>query len=416
MLTSSLAYEGDALRVDSVPVEDIAADCGTPLYLYSRAGLEARFRALDEAFRDRPHRILFSVKANSNLAVLGVLARAGAGADVVSGGELIRAIRAGIPPDRIVFAGVGKTDEELEAALSHRIRLVNIESPGEFARLGKVAARMGVTADVAFRITPGVVGKTHAYTETGTKGTKFGVPLEEALALAAAAGPSGSVRVKGIHVHFGSQITTLDPFLQSAARARDAVGAFREAGVHIESVNLGGGLGISYSDETPPAPAELAAGLSGILPGPSPELFFEPGRYLAGPAGFLVARVIDVKTTGERLFTILDAGMNDLIRPSLYGAWHEALPVRRSADREEAETDLVGPICESGDFLAKGRRMPRLEAGELVLFRDAGAYGFTMASNYNTRPRAAEVLVEDGGWRIVRRRETIEDLLGGESI
>lgn len=408
-------YDGHILKLDGVALDAPARECGTPLYVYSRAIIERRYRALDEALAPLPHQVLFSVKANSNLAILHVLAELGAGADVVSGGELVRALRAGIPPERIVFAGVGKTDEELLQAVESGIGLINIESAGEFERLRRLLDRTGRTADVAFRITPGVVGGTHAYTETGTAATKFGIPVEEALELAVNAGSASRLRVVGLHAHFGSQIVSVEPFVEAFGQIRQAVERFRGAGIPISRVNCGGGLGIRYNEEAPPEPGELARAVMPILHDLEVEVLVEPGRFLVGPAGILLSRVIDVKRTGARTFVVVDAAMNDLIRPALYGAHHEVLPVVRTG-REVEEVDVVGPICESGDFLARARRLPALEPGDLLAFRDTGAYGFTMSSNYNSRPRAAEVLVEDGTWRVVRKRETMDDLLRGETI
>jgi diaminopimelate decarboxylase len=408
-------YDGHVLKLDGVALDAPARECGTPLYVYSRAIIERRYRALDEALAPLSHQVLFSVKANSNLAILHVLAELGAGADVVSGGELVRALRAGIPPGKIVFAGVGKTDEELLQAVDSGIGLINIESAGEFERLRRLLERTGRTADVAFRITPGVVGGTHAYTETGTAATKFGIPVEEALELAVNAGPASRLRVTGLHAHFGSQIVSVEPFVEAFGQIRQAVERFRGAGIPISRVNCGGGLGIRYNEEAPPEPGELARAVMPLLHDLEVEVLIEPGRFLVGPAGILLSRVIDVKRTGARTFVVVDAAMNDLIRPALYGAHHEVLPVVRTG-REIEEVDVVGPICESGDFLARARRLPALEPGDLLAFRDAGAYGFTMSSNYNSRPRAAEVLVEAGTWRVVRKRETVDDLLRGETI
>jgi diaminopimelate decarboxylase len=409
------AYLERHLSFDGVPLEELARASGTPLYVYSRSTIEARYRDLDGAFAGVPHRILYSVKASSSLGILKILGELGAGADVVSGGELARALRAGLEPSRIVFAGVGKTDAELEEALTARIGLVNVESPGEFERLLRIAGGLGLPARVALRITPGVVGRTHEYTETGTKATKFGMPVEDALELARSARGRSDVEILGLHAHFGSQITSVEPFVAAVRTLGEAVRQFRKEGFPIPIVNLGGGLGIRYSVEEPPDPKELAEALVPHLKDLDAEILIEPGRFLVGPAGLLLARVIDVKRTGSRTFVIVDAAMNDLIRPALYGAHHEALPVLLREGKEE-EVDLVGPICESGDFLARGRSLPPLLPGDLVAFRDAGAYGFSMSSNYNSRPRAAEVLIENGTWRTIRRRETVEDLMRGEEI
>jgi diaminopimelate decarboxylase len=326
-------YDGHVLKLDGVALDAPARECGTPLYVYSRAIIERRYRALDEALAPLSHQVLFSVKANSNLAILHVLAELGAGADVVSGGELVRALRAGIPPGKIVFAGVGKTDEELLQAVDSGIGLINIESAGEFERLRRLLERTGRTADVAFRITPGVVGGTHAYTETGTAATKFGIPVEEALELAVNAGPASRLRVTGLHAHFGSQIVSVEPFVEAFGQIRQAVERFRGAGIPISRVNCGGGLGIRYNEEAPPEPGELARAVMPLLHDLEVEVLIEPGRFLVGPAGILLSRVIDVKRTGARTFVVVDAAMNDLIRPALYGAHHEVLPVRDRGGR-----------------------------------------------------------------------------------
>lgn len=410
--TRGLEFAGAAL-------EPLAAEFGTPLYVYSADVLARRYRDLDEAFAGRPHRLLYSVKANASGALLRLLGRLGAGADVVSGGELERALRAGIPADRIVFAGAGKTDDELRLALSHDVLLVQVESEGEFERLTRLAIEAGAAnggrppVDMAFRVTPDVVGGTHHYTETGTGATKFGLPAAVALGLARGLRVAGTLRLVGLHAHFGSQITSVEPFALSSRRMAGLVRDFRAVGAPIRYLNLGGGLGIRYADEEPPHPGELAAALAPALEGLDVELLLEPGRWIVGPAGLLLARVVDVKRTGARTFVVIDAAMNDLIRPALYGAHHEVLPVRPREGPPET-IDLVGPICETGDFLARDRAVSPLEPGDLVALRDAGAYGYSMASNYNSRPRPAEVLIEGGAARLVRRRESIEDLVRGE--
>lgn len=412
---STLIYQSGALTLDGLALDRLATEHGTPLYLYSGQGIESRYRALDAAWAALPHQVLYSVKACSSLGILGLLARLGAGADVVSGGELVRALRAGIPPERIVFAGVGKTDAELARAIEAEIGHINLESAGELRRLARLAAHARRPVRVAFRITPQVVGGTHAYTETGTGVTKFGLPADEALELARALPAGGPVVVAGLHVHFGSQILSIGPFVEAARRAREEVLRFRAAGVPIATLNLGGGIGISYQDEPPLSPAEIAQAIAPIVADLGVTLCFEPGRYLVGAAGVLLTRVIDVKRTSSKSFCVVDAAMNDLIRPALYGAHHTVLPVRERPGEREI-MDVVGPICESGDFLARDRALAPLEPGDLVAVRDAGAYGFSMASNYNSRPRPAEVLIEGGRARVIRVRETIDDLLRGETV
>lgn len=405
------------LALDGVPFEALATEFGTPAYVYSASTLLGRYREMDAAFALIPHRILYSVKANSSRALLSMLASEGAGADVVSGGEMVRAIRAGFPPERIVFAGAGKTDEELQAAIDAGIKLINIESVGELARLERLAKNRVIP--IALRVTPEIVGGTHEYTETGTGGTKFGLPVDQALdlirglATRGRRSTGGGVSLVGLHVHFGSQITHLPPFLEAADRLRHLTGLARECGADIRYLNMGGGLGIRYRDENPPTPADLAKAVIPHFKDLEVELLLEPGRWIVAPVGWLLSRVIDVKTTGNDTFVILDAGMNDLIRPALYDAHHEIIPVTPRPGPVQP-VEIVGPICESGDFLAHARQMSPLEPGDLVAIRDTGAYGFSMASNYNSRPRAVEVLVEDGTARVIRRRETIEDLLAGE--
>lgn len=405
----------DGLKFEGVSLPDLARRFGTPLYIYAQNRIETGHEILARAWDGVPSRILYSVKANSNLTILRVLAGLGVGADVVSGGELARALRAGFPPDRIVFAGAGKTDAELEAALAARIGLIHIESAGEFRRLIRLAHERRVVTPVAFRITPQVVGGTHAYTETGTSVTKFGMPVDEALALALSIQGDPFLRVEGLHIHFGSQILTAAPFAAAAARGREEFLRFRAAGVPLTSLNLGGGIGISYRGEEAATPAEIAASMKPYLADLPLTLSLEPGRYLVGPAGWLLTRVIDLKRNGERTFCVVDAAMNDLIRPALYDAWHEIAPVE-GADRPLESMDVVGPVCESGDFLARGRSLPDLRPGELVVIKDVGAYGYAMASNYNSRGRPAEVLIHRGEARLIRKRETIEDLWRGEEF
>jgi diaminopimelate decarboxylase len=411
MIDSGVSPRG--LTVDGVSLADVATRFGTPLYVYSARSLLDRYRELDRAFAGMPHHIHYSVKANSSGAILRLLAAEGAGADVVSEGEMVRALRAGFPEGRIVFAGAGKTDAELARALDAGIGLINIESPGELTRLERLAGPRRVP--VAFRVTPDIVGGTHHYTETGTRATKFGLPEETALELAPGLGParpSGPVLV-GLHVHFGSQITKIEPFVEAAERLAAMTRRFRERGADIRHVNMGGGLGIRYRDEVPPTPAALAAAVLPAYAGLGLELLLEPGRWIVGPSGLLLATVLDVKTTGSDTFVVVDAGMNDLIRPSLYEAWHDILPVVPRAGTVRP-VDVVGPICETGDFLARARPLPPLEPGDLVAVHAAGAYGFSMASTYNSRPRPAEVMVEAGLARLIRRRETIDDLVAAE--
>ncbi len=408
-------YIDDRLHAEQVPLEEIAARWGTPCYVYSRATLERHWRAFDDAFDGHPHLVCYAVKANSNLAVLELLARLGSGFDIVSVGELERVVKAGGRPDRVVFSGVGKRTDEMERALELGIRCFNVESAAELERLSEVAAAHGVRAPVALRVNPDVDARTHPYISTGLKENKFGVPVEEALALYRRATELPGVRVSGVDCHIGSQLTELSPFLDALDRVLALVERLAGEGISVDHLDLGGGLGVRYRDETPPSPAEYAGALLERLGDRSPALFIEPGRAIAANAGVLLTRVEYLKPTEARRFAIVDAAMNDLLRPALYGSWQEIVPVRRDSDAPEAEWDIVGPVCETGDFLGKGRRL-RLAPGDLLAVRSAGAYGFVMASNYNSRPRPAEVMVDGDRAHLVRERERLEDLWRGEHL
>ena len=410
------AYRGDELYCEATALAQIAAAVGTPTYVYSRQAILDRFSAYDHAFADVPHLVCYAVKANGNLGLLHCLAQAGAGADVVSGGELFRALRAGIDPKKIVFAGVGKTREELREALKADILLFNVESPAECALLSDVARAEGVRARVALRINPDIDPQTHPYISTGLKYSKFGIPIARAEAEYAAAARLPGLEITGLHMHIGSQITNLQPYADSLDRIVTLVERLRKSGIPIQCLDLGGGLGIRYRDETPPAPEEYTRLLIRAVRALGVTVIIEPGRSIVGNAGALLTRILYWKTGEAKEFVIVDAAMNDLIRPSLYNAYHEILPVRRVGGQPRAVVDVVGPICESGDFLAKGRELPRVEAGELLAVLSAGAYGFAMASNYNARPRAAEVLVTGARFSIVRRRESYEELIAGEQF
>jgi diaminopimelate decarboxylase len=401
---------GDTLFCEKVPLPAIAEQAGTPVYVYSRAALVGRLRELDRAFQGVDHLICYSVKANSNLAVLELLGREGAGADVVSSGELHRAMRAGIPPARIVFSGVGKTAAEIAEALRAGIHLLNCESAPELDTVAAIAARLGVRAPVALRLNPGVDALTHDHVATGRRDSKFGLEAGELPALYRRIAASPHLEAAGIDMHIGSQIVSPTPFVRALEVLRDSVLALRGQGIALRTVDLGGGLGIAYNHEPPLRAAEFAGAVRPLLADLGLALVLEPGRFIAGPAGVLVARVLYVKETAAKTFVILDAAMNDLIRPTLYGAFHRLEPVV-SRGRPAIVADWVGPVCESGDFLARDRAAERPEAGDLVAVLDAGAYGATMASNYNTRPRAPEVLVEGDRFRVIRRRETFEDLV-----
>jgi diaminopimelate decarboxylase len=410
-------YRGERLHCESVPLADVAAEYGTPLYVYSRRNILDRLASLDAAFAPLGRLIAYSVKANGNLSILRLIAGAGAGADIVSGGELFRALRAGVPPDRIVFSGVGKTRQELSAALDAGILCFNVESEGELRALSDVAREMGRTAPFALRINPDIESPTpHAYTRTGHRSTKFGVPSEDALRLYRLARELPGLRAVGVDAHIGSQILEPEPYERSLLNLLDRVDELRDSGIELEMLDLGGGFGLSYDLEADPEPDAFGERVVPHLRGRGLRLVLEPGRYVIGHAGVLVTRVVYVKEMGEKTFVITDAGMNDLLRPSHYSSWHRVEAVERDGDRPEAirGVDIVGPICESGDFLALDREMAVPRPGDLLAIHTVGAYGFSMASTYNARPRPAEVLVDDDRARLIRRRETNHDLVRGE--
>jgi diaminopimelate decarboxylase len=409
-------YRDSELCCEDVSLRALAVVAGTPAYVYSKAALLESLRGYEEAFRDVPHVVCYSVKANSNLGVLSVLAKAGAGADIVSGGELYRALRAGVSPRKIIFSGVGKSRDEMREALKAEILMFNVESRAELRVLDEVAREMGVRAPVALRVNPDVDPQTHPYIATGLKTSKFGIPYDEALEAYEEAAKLGGLEVVGTDMHIGSQLTKATPVADAVARVVALVKTLRERRIEIRMIDIGGGLGIRYRDETPPTYQEFAALLTPALRESGATILLEPGRSIVGNAGVLLTRVLYRKDTDAKKFVVIDGAMNDLIRPSLYGSYHEIVPVdesRRSRDRETV--DVVGPICESGDFLAKDRALARVEQDDLLAVMSAGAYGFAMASNYNTRPRAAEVLVDGNRYTIVRRRETYEDLVAGET-
>ncbi len=408
-------YQGDRLHAESVPLDELADRYGTPLYVYSRATLERHWRAFDQAFGDHPHLVCFAVKANSNLAVLDLLARLGSGFDIVSVGELERVVKAGGDPRRVVFSGVGKRADEMERALALGIRCFNVESAPELERLAEVAGAHGVRAPVAVRVNPDVDARTHPYISTGLKENKFGVPVDQARALYRRAAELEWIEPSGIDCHIGSQLTELSPFLDALDRVLELLDQLASEGLHLDHLDLGGGLGVPYRDETPPEPADYARALTERLGDRRLELLIEPGRAIAANAGVLLTRVEYLKATEAKHFAIVDAAMNDLMRPALYGSWQAIIPVDRAAPGTEAEYDIVGPVCETGDFLGKERRL-RLAPGQLLAVRSAGAYGFTMASNYNSRPRPAEVMVDGDRAHLVRERERLEDLWRGEHL
>ena len=409
-------YQGDELFCEEVPIRQITAQVGTPCYIYSHRTLIRHFQAFDQAFKAIPHIVAFAMKANSNLTVLRLLAKEGCGADIVSGGELFRALKAGMAPNKIVFAGVGKSKEEIQYALESDILMFNVESPGELQQINEVAGSMGLRAKVALRINPDIDPHTHPYISTGLKKSKFGIGADRALEEFDAAGNLPHIEVVGVHSHIGSQLTQITPFVDALKKAIALIQTLQAKGVHIQYLNIGGGLGITYSDETPPHPRELAEAISPLLQSVSCQIIMEPGRSIVGNAGILVTKVLYNKASADKHFMIVDAAMNDLLRPSLYDAHHDIQPVLKKESSAINTVDVVGPICESGDFLAKDRKMPHSQPGDLLAVMSAGAYGFTMASNYNSRPRVPEVLVKGKDITVIRKRESYEDLIRGETI
>ena len=414
-LMSAFQYRDERLHCEDVPLEHIVAEHGTPLYVYSESDIIARYRAFDEAFAPLDRLIAYSVKANGNLAVLQVLERLGAGADIVSGGELHRARLAGIPSERIVFSGVGKTLIELAAALDAGIYSFNVESEGELRSLSALAATMNRSAPVALRVNPDVETKTpHHYTSTGHKATKFGVPYAEARRLYQLAATLPGIRVRGVDAHIGSQIVDVEPYRLSVERILDLVTTLHGDGIPLEFIDIGGGFGISYDEEHSPDASDFADVLKPMIGQSGLRLLLEPGRFIVGPGGMLLTRVLYIKDMADKTFVITDAGMNDLLRPSHYASYHRVAPAERHEGRAQRTVDIVGPICESGDFLALDRPLEMPEMGELLAISTAGAYGFSMASTYNARTRPAEVLVRGDTHRLIRRRETYDDLVRGE--
>ncbi len=410
-------YREGELYCEDVPLSRIAKEVGTPCYIYSHHTLVRHFRVYDGAFKNIPHIVAFAMKANSNLAVLRLMAKEGSGVDIVSGGELYRALKAGVPPTKIVFAGVGKKAEEIAEALKADILMFNVESPAELQAINEVAASLGVKARVALRINPDIDPKTHPYISTGLKKSKFGIAADRAIEEFKAATAFSHIKVVGLHAHIGSQLTQVTPFVESMKKVLAMVQALAEQGIPLRYINIGGGLGITYSDETPPEPKDLAEAISPLVRDLKCVLIMEPGRVIVGNAGVLLTKVVYAKDGEAKRFLIVDAAMNDLIRPSLYDAYHDIRPVYEAATRGEKKTvDVVGPVCESGDFLAKDRVMPALNAGDLMAVMSAGAYGFVMSSNYNSRPRVPEVLVHEGQIHVIRSRESYEDLVRGEEI
>ena len=407
-------YRGDSLFAEGSRFSQLAETFGTPLYVYSRSALEAAWRAFDDPLAGMPHQVCYAVKANSNLAVLDALARLGSGFDIVSGGELERVLAAGGDPAGVVFSGVGKSEAEMRAGLVAGIRSFNVESVSELERLARVASELGCVAPVALRVNPDVDPKTHPHIATGLRNSKFGIPIKEARTVYAKGARQRSLRMAGIGCHIGSQITSLDPFRDALARVAALVDELSGEGVEITEVDVGGGLGIRYRDEAPPSPAEYAAVVRSVFGGRDITVYLEPGRAVVGNAGVLLARVEYIKDNGDTRFAIVDAAMNDFIRPALYDGWSRILPCERRNGGSRAVYTVAGPVCESGDFLGRDRELD-VEEGDLVAILSAGAYGFVMSSNYNSRPRAAEVMVDGERVHLVRRRERADELYALES-
>ena len=408
-------YRNGQLHAEDVPVATIAAAVGTPCYIYSRATLERHWRAFDHAFGDHPHRVCYAVKANSNLAVLNLLARLGSGFDIVSVGELERVLAAGGDPGKVVFSGVGKRRDELERALELGIYCFNVESEAELELLEQVAAARGQRAPVSLRINPDVDAQTHPYISTGLKQNKFGIAMERAPAVYDRAAASPHLQVIGIDCHIGSQLTQIAPFVDALERVLALAARLAGQGIVIRHLDLGGGLGIRYRDEEPPLPAEQATALLRHLRELPYTLLIEPGRAIIGNAGILLTRVELLKQGEQKSFAVVDAAMNDLLRPALYSAWQDIIPVQPRTTGTPRVYDVVGPVCETGDFLGKDREL-NVMPGDLLAVRSAGAYGFSMSSNYNSRPRAAEVMVDGDRFQVVRRRETVAELYAGETL
>jgi len=408
-------YRDHALFCEEIPVEQIAREVGTPFYLYSHRTLRHHFRVFDSAFEEIPHIVCFSAKSNPNTSILRLFAREGGGIDIVSGGELYRALKAGVDPGKVVYSGVGKRDDEIDYALKTGILMFNVESVQELESINRRAEMMGVRAGVGLRVNPDVDPQTHPHISTGLKENKFGIDIEAAITAYRNADVLKHLDIKGVSCHIGSQVTKVSPFIDALKRLKELVRHIRKEGISVRYLDLGGGLGITYDRETPPQPSEYARAIIEASRDLDCTFIFEPGRVIVGNAGILVTRVLYTKENEGKRFLIVDAGMNDLVRPSLYGSYHQILPVIQR-NREETVADVVGPICESGDFLAKERRIPALDRGETLAVMSAGAYGFAMSSNYNSRPRVPEILVRDDRWYVIRQRESYEDLIHGEKI
>jgi diaminopimelate decarboxylase len=411
----SFNYLENKLFAEQVAIEDIVSQYGSPCYIYSRATFERHWNAFNKAFGNHPHLICYAVKANSNIAILNILARLGSGFDIVSAGELQRVLAAGGSPEKIVFSGVGKREDEIALALNTGIRCFNIEVSGELDRINQLAGESGVIAPVSFRVNPDVDAKTHPYISTGLKENKFGIDIELAHIEYRRAAKMDNIKVIGVDCHIGSQLTGTAPFIAALDKILALVNSLKDEGIELHHIDLGGGLGIRYQNEQPPEPADYVSAILQRLGNTGYEIVLEPGRAIAGNAGILVTQVEYLKPTEHKNFAIVDAAMNDLIRPSLYSAWQEIIPVNKQSSNDEQQWDIVGPVCETGDFLGKDRKL-QLSQGDLLAVRSSGAYGFTMSSNYNSRPKVAEIMVDGTDIHLIRKRETITQLLAGEKL
>ena len=408
-------YKNGALYCEEVPVENIVRATGSPVYIYSYRTIERHYKVFDNAFKGIPHIICYSCKANSNIAILRAIGRLGGGIDIVSGGELYRSSAAYIPNDKIVFSGVGKTEEEIVAAIRSNILMINVESEEELSTIARIASKMKKHVPLSIRVNPEIDPKTHPYITTGLKKNKFGVMREDAMKLYDRIKAHKYLTPVGISSHIGSQILELGPFKEAVCSLREMVKQLKEKGITLKFIDIGGGLGITYKDELPPHPDDYARIIEEELKGTELTLILEPGRVIVGNSGIFVTKLLYIKKVPGKTFYIVDGAMNDLVRPSLYGAFHEIVSVRYN-DAKKINVDVVGPVCESGDFLAKDRDMPLVESGELLAVLSAGAYGFSMSSNYNSRRRVAEVLVRDAEFNVIKSRETLKDLIKGEKI
>ncbi len=409
-------YQEDGrLFVEDTPVEDVIEKCGTPAYVYSRATIERHWKAFDDAAGDHPHMICYAVKANSNIGVLNLMAQLGSGFDIVSVGELLRVMKAGGDPAKVVFSGVGKTEVEISTALQAGIYCFNVESEPELYRINEVAGLLDKKASISIRVNPNIDAGTHPYISTGLKENKFGIDIDRAAGIYKIASELENLEIKGVDCHIGSQLTEIAPFIEAIDKLLVLIDKLAEQGIEIKHLDVGGGLGVPYQGETPPQPAEYTHAIKKRLAGRDLKLIFEPGRAIMANAGILVSKVEFLKLTDHKNFAIVDAAMNDLIRPALYSAYQEIIPVQNQLGREKRVYDVVGPICETGDFLGKDRELALAE-GDYIAIRSAGAYGATMASNYNSRCRPAEVIVDGKDAFLVRQREDFEDLWKGESV